>query len=350
MNLPDSPDTPATLDIRGLRLLLPDSARPVLDGVDLTVAAGETVALVGESGSGKTLTARSVLGLLPAGAQAQGSVRVVGEDVLGMSAAQLRLLRTSTAAMIFQDPRAALNPLRRVGDFLTESLRLNARMKKEAARARAVRMLEAVGLSAAALRTYPGQLSGGMLQRVMIAAALMGDPALILADEPTTALDVTTQAEVVALLGELREGFGTGLLFVTHDLGLAAAISDRVYVMYAGRIAETGPAEELFARPRHPYTAALLDSTPRLDAPRGRLAAIEGRPPSLREEVAGCPFAARCPHASDLCRLEAPDLLPTAGGRPGHLASCHHTDRVRGGAPGGQGRPGRSPAGKESHR
>ncbi|MFE5768117.1 ABC transporter ATP-binding protein [Streptomyces sp. NPDC056485] len=350
MNLPDSPDTPATLDIRGLRLRLPDSARPVLDGVDLTVAARETVALVGESGSGKTLTSRSVLGLLPAGAEAEGSVRVVGDEVLGMSAGQLRILRTSTAAMIFQDPRAAINPMRRVGDFLTESLRLNARMRKEAAQARAVRMLEAVGLSAAALRKYPGQLSGGMLQRVMIAAALMGDPALILADEPTTALDVTTQAEVVALLGELRESFGTGLLFVTHDLGLAAAISDRVYVMYAGRIAETGPAEELFARPRHPYTAALLDSTPRLDAPRGRLAAIEGRPPSLREEVAGCPFAARCPYATDLCRREAPALLPAAGGLPGHLASCHHTDRVRGEAPGGQGLPGRSPAGKESHR
>ncbi|MFK0049264.1 ABC transporter ATP-binding protein [Streptomyces sp. NPDC090741] len=347
-----------TLEIRALRLLLPDSARPVLDGVDLTVAARETVALVGESGSGKTLTSRSVLGLLPAGAVAEGAVRVVGDDVLTMTARQLRLLRTSTAAMIFQDPRAAINPMRRVGDFLTESLRLNARMKKEAAQARAVQMLEAVGLSAAALRKYPGQLSGGMLQRVMIAAALMGDPALILADEPTTALDVTTQAEVVALLGELREGFGTGLLFVTHDLGLAAAISDRVYVMYAGRIVETGPAEELFARPRHPYTAALLDSTPRLDAPRGRLAAIEGRPPSLREEVVGCPFAARCTYATDLCGREAPTLLPltegVAGAAPvagsagaaGHLASCHHSDRVRAASAGQD----RSPARKESHR
>ncbi|MFD7835050.1 ABC transporter ATP-binding protein [Streptomyces sp. NPDC059761] len=347
-----------TLDIQALRLLLPDSARPVLDGVDLTVAARETVALVGESGSGKTLTSRSVLGLLPAGAVAEGAVRVVGDDVLTMTAGQLRLLRTSTAAMIFQDPRAAINPMRRVGDFLTESLRLNARMRKEAAQARAVQMLEAVGLSAAALRKYPGQLSGGMLQRVMIAAALMGDPALILADEPTTALDVTTQAEVVALLGELRESFGTGLLFVTHDLGLAAAISDRVYVMYAGRIVETGPAEELFARPRHPYTAALLDSTPRLDAPRGRFAAIEGRPPSLREEVVGCPFAARCAYATDLCGREAPALLPLAegvagvagvagsAGAAGHLASCHHSDRVSGASAGQD----RSPARKESHR
>ncbi|MFD6187205.1 ABC transporter ATP-binding protein [Streptomyces goshikiensis] len=317
-----------TLDIQALRLRLPGTARPVLDGVDLTVGVRETVALVGESGSGKSLTSRSVLGLLPPGASARGSVRVVGDDVLAMSPGQLRVLRTSTAAMIFQDPRAAVNPMRRVGDFLTESLRLNARMRKEAAEERAVRMLEAVGLTAAALRAYPGQLSGGMLQRVVIAAALMGDPALILADEPTTALDVTTQAEVVALLGELREGFGTGLLFVTHDLGLAAAISDRVYVMYAGRIVETGPADELFARPRHPYTAALLDSTPRLDAPQGRLAAIEGRPPSLREELTGCPFAARCLYATDLCTRQAPALLPLADG-PARLASCHHGDLVK---------------------
>ncbi|MDJ0385562.1 ABC transporter ATP-binding protein [Streptomyces sp. G-G2] len=320
-----------TLEIQGLRLHLPDTARPVLDGVDLTVGARETVALVGESGSGKTLTSRSVLRLLPTGARKAGTVRVVGDDVLTMSPGRLRVLRTSTAAMIFQDPRAAINPMRRVGDFLTESLRLNAGTGKEAANERAANMLEAVGLTAAALRRYPGQLSGGMLQRVMIAAALMGDPALILADEPTTALDVTTQAEVVALLGDLRDRFGTGLLFLTHDLGLAAAISDRVYVMYAGRIVETGPADELFLRPRHPYTAALLNSTPRLDAPQGRLAAIEGRPPSLREELTGCPFAARCAFATGICTQEAPELLPIADG-PAHLASCHHSDQVAGAA------------------
>jgi ABC-type dipeptide/oligopeptide/nickel transport system ATPase component len=195
-----------------------------------------------------------------------------------MTPPRLRELRTGTAAMIFQDPRAAINPLRRIGDFLTESLRLNTGMRTEDARRRAAEMLAAVGLSPDVLRRYPGQLSGGMLQRVMIAAALMGDPALLLADEATTALDVTTQAEVIALLGDLREQFGTGLLFVTHDLGLAATISDRVYVMYAGRIAETGPADALFDRPRHPYSAALLGATPRLDAPQGRLAAIDGQP------------------------------------------------------------------------
>ncbi|MFF1397992.1 ABC transporter ATP-binding protein [Streptomyces sp. NPDC058287] len=325
-------DIPPVLDINGLRLQLPGTARPVLDGVDLTIAAGETVALVGESGSGKSLTSRSVLGLLPPGATAEGTVRVSGDDVLTMTPPRLRELRTGTAAMIFQDPRAAINPLRRIGDFLTESLRLNTGMRAEDAGRRAAEMLAAVGLSPDVLRRYPGQLSGGMLQRVMIAAALMGDPALLLADEATTALDVTTQAEVVALLGDLREQFGTGLLFVTHDLGLAATISDRVYVMYAGRIAETGPADALFDRPRHPYTAALLGATPRLDAPQGRLAAIDGQPPDLRQELLGCPFAPRCAYATDICREETPVDRPVGDedGSLRHRVSCHHSERLEG--------------------
>ncbi|MEV7770301.1 ABC transporter ATP-binding protein [Kitasatospora sp. NPDC086791] len=303
------------LDIRGLRLHLPGAARPVLDGVDLTVAPGETVALVGESGSGKTLTSRTALGLLPTGATAEGSVLVDGEDVLTMGPERLRALRTGRAAMIFQDPRAAINPLRRVGDFLTEGVRRTGVMGAADADRRAAELLDAVGLGPELLRRHPGRLSGGMLQRVMIAAALMGDPVLLLADEPTTALDVTSQAEVVALLDRLRERFGTGLLFVTHDLGLAAAISDRVHVMYAGRIVEHGPAEALFERPRHPYTAALLAATPRLDAGRGRLAAIDGQPPDLRQELPGCAFAARCRYATEPCRTEAP--------APGPVA-CHH--------------------------
>ncbi|MFF9064582.1 ABC transporter ATP-binding protein [Streptomyces sp. NPDC014891] len=325
-----APDGPA-LDIRGLRITLPGTARPVLDGIDLTVATGETVALVGESGSGKSLTSRSALRLLPPGAATEGTVLVDGQDVLGLDADRLRALRTGTAAMIFQDPRAAINPLRRIGDFLTESVRATRRMTAAQATDRAVELLDAVGLDRTALAKYPGQVSGGMLQRVMIAAALMGDPALLLADEPTTALDVTTQAEVIALLGTLRARFGTGLLFVTHDLDLAAAISDRVYVMYAGRIAESGPAEELFARPRHPYTAALLASTPRLENPRGRLAAIEGQPPDLRAALSGCAFAARCPFATELCERQAPVSLP-APGRPGRQAACHHSDRLEGSA------------------
>ncbi|MFD9845677.1 ABC transporter ATP-binding protein [Streptomyces parvus] len=318
-----------TLDVQGLRITLPGTARPVLDGVDLHVAAGETVALVGESGSGKTLTSRSALNLLPPGAVVEGAVRVNGQDVLTMNAGQVRALRTGTVAMIFQDPRAALNPLRRIGDFLTESVTLTRSVSRADAGARAVELLRAVGLDASALHKYPGQVSGGMLQRVMIAAALMGDPALLLADEPTTALDVTTQAEVIALLAEVRERFGTGLLFVTHDLDLAAAIGDRVYVMYAGRIVESGPAKALFAGPRHPYTAALLASTPRLEAPQGRLAAIEGQPPDLRQELLGCPFAARCPLATDICDQQAPEALP-APEPVHHLAACHHTDRLEG--------------------
>ncbi|MER7949270.1 ABC transporter ATP-binding protein [Streptomyces sp. NPDC096079] len=321
--------TPYPLHVQGLRITLPGTARPVLDGVDLHVAAGETVALVGESGSGKTLTSRSALNLLPPRAVVEGTVRVGGEDVLTLGADRLRALRTGTVSMIFQDPRAALNPMRRIGDFLIESVTLTGTMTRADATARAGELLRAVGLDESAMRTYPGQVSGGMLQRVMIAAALMGDPALVLADEPTTALDVTTQAEVIALLAELRARFGTGLLFVTHDLDLAAAISDRVYVMYAGRIAESGPAEALFARPRHPYTAALLASTPRLEAPRGRLAAIDGQPPDLRQELVGCPFAARCHLATEICDQQAPEPR-TAPGRPHHQAACHHSDRLEG--------------------
>ncbi|MER5928956.1 ABC transporter ATP-binding protein [Streptomyces sp. NPDC002054] len=320
-----------TLEIQGLRVTLPGTARPVLDGVDLTVAAGETVALVGESGSGKTLTSRSALRLLPPGAVVEGAVRVGGEDVLAMDAGRLRGVRAGTVAMVFQDPRAAVNPLRRIGDFLTESVTLTGVMSSKDATSRAVELLRAVGLDESVLRKYPGQVSGGMLQRIVIAAALMGDPALLLADEPTTALDVTSQAEVIALLAGLRTRFGTGLLFVTHDLDLAAAISDRVYVMYAGRIAETGPAEVLFTRPRHPYTAALLASTPRMEGPRGRLAAIEGQPPDLREPLHGCAFATRCPLATEVCDQRAP--LPSAApDRPDHHAACHHSDRLEGSA------------------
>ncbi|MEV6977314.1 ABC transporter ATP-binding protein [Kitasatospora sp. NPDC093806] len=326
-----STDVSTALEIRGLRLRLPGAARPVLDGVDLDVAPGETVALVGESGSGKSLTSRSALGLLPPGAATEGTVRVAGESVLTMNGEQLRALRTGRAAMIFQDPRAAINPLRRIGDFLTESVRLTGAMSRPDAERRAAELLTAVGLDPKVMRSYPGKLSGGMLQRVMIAAALMGDPVLLLADEPTTALDVTSQAEVIALLDRLRERFGTGLLFVTHDLGLAAAISDRVCVMYAGRIVETGPAAELFERPRHPYTAALLDSTPRLDSQPGRLAAIDGQPPDVRVELTGCAFAERCRFATDRCRTEAPAPRP-APGRPGHLAACHHSELLEGSA------------------
>jgi peptide/nickel transport system ATP-binding protein len=291
------------LDISNLTLTLPNTARPVLSNVSLSVGEAETVALVGESGSGKTLTARTVIRLLPPGAHAIGTVKVAAQDVLTMDAKTLTAFRTSTAAMIFQDPRASINPLRRIGDFLTETIR---------ARDKAVEMLARVGLPAATAAQYPGALSGGMLQRVMIAATLMGDPKLILADEPTTALDVTTQAEVIALLTDLKPS----LLFVTHDLGLASAISDRVYVMYAGRIVETGTAGDLFSNPRHPYTRALLNSSPRIDGPARRLTAIDGYPPDLRTPLAGCPFAPRCPLATAICTEQEP--------QPVNHVACHH--------------------------
>ncbi|MFG2981687.1 ABC transporter ATP-binding protein [Streptomyces sp. NPDC048258] len=309
-------NTSHVLEISGLHLTLPGRPRPVLAGIDVTVGAGETVALVGESGSGKTLTSRSALALLPPDAEVSGTVRVAGEDVLTMAPDRLRTVRATTASMIFQDPRAAMDPLRRLGDFLTEGVRYAS---AKAPDGRLAELLDAVGLPARVLRQYPHELSGGMLQRVMIAAALLPRPRLLLADEPTTALDTITQAEITTLLARLRAEHGCGLLFVTHDLELAAAISDRVYVMYAGRIVETGPAAALFEHPRHPYTAALLAATPRLDAPPGPLAAIPGRPPDPRTAVGGCAFAPRCAHATDLCTAEVP--APRSG------VACHHGER-----------------------
>ncbi|MFI6903106.1 ABC transporter ATP-binding protein [Nonomuraea sp. NPDC050394] len=303
----------SVLRVTGLRMWLPGALRPVLDGVELSVGEGETVALVGESGSGKSLTSRAVLGLFPDGAEVEGGVEVAGQDVLALTPARLRELRRRTVAMIFQDPRAGINPLRRIGDFLVEG--------RPGSRDRARELVAAVGLEARVLRQYPHELSGGMLQRVMIAGALMGDPKLLLCDEPTTALDVTTQAEIVALLGEVRRRFGTGLLFVTHDLELAAAIADRVHVMYAGRIAESGPAGTLFSRPRHPYTAALLAATPRVQAPLARLATVPGQPPDLRTELTGCAFAPRCPRATPQCHDDVPAPLARGEG----IVACHHS-------------------------
>ncbi|MEU8759240.1 ABC transporter ATP-binding protein [Streptomyces sp. NPDC048659] len=313
------------LEIDRLTLRLPEgqAARPLLDGVSLTVAPGETVGLVGESGSGKSVACRSVLGLLPRGARTTGEVRVGGRDVLGLDRAGLAAVRAREAAMVFQDPRASVNPLRRVGDFVTEGLRA-AGVPAKKATARAEELLAAVGIRdpRGALRRRPHEFSGGMLQRVVIAAALAGDPALIVADEPTTALDVTTQAEIIAILTRLQAERGTGLLFVTHDLELASAICDRVYVMYAGRIVETRAAGELFDAPRHPYTAGLLSCTPRIEPGAPAPRPIHGRPVSVSEAPPGCHFAARCPHALPRCEETVPALAPHGEG----LAACHRAD------------------------
>ncbi|TFV96816.1 dipeptide ABC transporter ATP-binding protein [Leifsonia flava] len=283
------------LDISQLTLDLPDGTR-LLDGVSLTVAAGETVGLVGESGSGKSLTARSVLGLLPSGAVTTGSLRLDGLSVLDATAGQVLELRRSRASMIFQDPRAGINPMRTIGDHLTEGLRLCQRMPNGEAQAAALSLLESVGLPRPAehLRQYPHELSGGMLQRVMIAGALTSSPHLLICDEPTTALDVTTQAGIIAVLAEQRAARGMGMLFITHDLNLAASICDRVVVLSAGRVVEQGDAREVFLHPHAEYTQRLLAATPTLSRPRERVVAAPSDAPATL-----APPAVLAPPAAD---------------------------------------------------
>ncbi|HEY6706240.1 MAG TPA: ABC transporter ATP-binding protein [Actinomycetota bacterium] len=275
----------ALLEIEGLRVSVPGNGTPrvVIGRVDLSIAAGESVGLVGESGAGKTMTARAVLRLLPPGARAEGSVRFDGRDVLAMSPAELRAYRANQAAIVFQDPRAHTNPLRTVGDYLTEGLRLNQGLPERASRERAGELLSAVGVENPGVRlsSYPHELSGGLLQRVMIAAALTAEPRLLLADEPTTALDAVTQAEVLAVLAELRQRLGLAMLFITHDLELAAATCDRTAVLHAGSIVEMQRSADLHDRPLHPYTARLVGARLSVDAPpRHRQVPAPGPPPA----------------------------------------------------------------------
>jgi oligopeptide/dipeptide ABC transporter ATP-binding protein len=288
----------------------------VIHRVDLSIDAAESVGLVGESGSGKSMTARTILRLLPRGAQVEGSVRFEGRDVFGMSPSELRAYRASQAALIFQDPQAHINPLRTVGDFLTEGLRLNQRLPKQACKERATELLGAVGIKnpTARLSQYPHELSGGLLQRVMIAAALAAEPRLLLADEPTTALDVTTQAEVMAILADLRDRLGLAMLFITHDLELAAAMCDRTAVMYAGSIIEARRSVDLHDRALHPYTEGLVASRPSISTTFQHLPVIRGRPMAAFEAPAGCAFAPRCPHALARCTTERPVLAPLGRG------------------------------------
>ncbi|MGW7415177.1 ABC transporter ATP-binding protein [Streptomyces sp. NPDC054863] len=311
------------LDIENLTLELPGTARPVLTDVSLKVAAGEVVGLVGESGSGKSTTAKAALRTLPAGtagSAVSGAVRVDGTDVLALGGEALRAHRARTVAMVHQDPRAALNPVRRIGDFLLERL-AGTGLDKKAARARAVELLATVGLPdpERRVRQRPHELSGGMLQRVVIAGALAAEPRLLLADEATSALDVTTQAEILALLRTLRAERNLGLLFITHDLHLAAAYCDRVYVMYAGRVVEEQTAATLFERPRHPYTRGLLACSPTLGESGREIRPIPGRPPSLTDAFGGCEFADRCPDAEPECATWRPEPVALPGGGS---ASC----------------------------
>ena len=313
------------LEIEGLTLDLPVGGeyRRVLSGIDLTIGQGETIGLVGESGSGKSMTAKAIDRLLPPGARTGGSIRFDGSP-LGSSPAELRTFRTQVA-MVFQDPRAHINPVRRIGDFMTEAAIAHKLMSPPEARAAAVNLLESVGIDHGdkRLRQFPHELSGGMLQRVMIAAALLTGPKLLLADEPTTALDVTTQSEVMAILAELREARGLSMLFITHDLELAAAVCDRTAVMYAGQIVEECSSADLHGAARHPYTVALSAARPRVDAAAQRLPAIPGRPRSAFETPPDeCAFADRCAHTAEVCTMARPELLTIGASR----VRCARTD------------------------
>jgi oligopeptide/dipeptide ABC transporter ATP-binding protein len=319
----------ALLEIEELTAQLPVEGRlqTVLHDVSLSIAAGEAVGLVGESGSGKSMTARAVARLLPEGAQTGGAIRYDGRDVTALRGPELRDFR-GEVAMIFQDPRAHINPVRSIGDFLTEALCTTRGTARAEARKRAVQALDDVGIDDGARRLgqYPHELSGGLLQRVMIASALLTEPRLILADEPTTALDVTTQADVMAILDDLRREHGLALLFITHDLDLASAVCDRMCVMYAGQIVEMQESGALADRPLHPYTAALSAARPGIEGNVHRLAAIRGRPLSAFEVPDGCPYAPRCDFAEDRCAERHPELAELDGGR----VRCLRAEELRG--------------------
>ncbi len=301
------------------------TARAV-DGVSFRVEEGETVGIVGESGCGKTVTSLSVLGLVPRppGEIMPGSsIRFDGRELVGAPERRLRRIRGNDVSMIFQEPMTSLNPVFTVGSQIHEALRLHRGMGKREARDEAVRLLREVGIPEPVQRVdeYPHQLSGGMRQRVMIAMALSCEPRLLIADEPTTALDVTIQAQILELLADIRERRGMAVLLITHDLGVVAEVADRVVVMYAGQVVETGTVEEIFTEPRHPYTRGLLASLPHLDAGGGRLSPIPGVVPSPTDWPPACRFHDRCPHAWERCRTEPPPLLEVPG-REGRGARC----------------------------
>ena len=326
----EGPASGALLEVEDLVVDLPveGEMRRVLHEVSLSIRAGEAVGLVGESGSGKSMTARAIDRLLPPGAAVSGAIRFDGGNVTALSGAQLRRFR-GEVAMIFQDPRAHINPVRRIGDYMTEALRTNRDVPNAEAEDRAVDLLGSVGIEDGGrrLRQYPHELSGGLLQRVMIATALLTQPRLLLADEPTTAVDVTTQAEVMAILDDLRREFRLAMLFITHNLELAAAVCDRTAVMYAGQVVEVRASSLLHDDPLHPYTAALAAARPDISATKDRLASIPGRPLSAFEAPPdACAFAPRCSHVRDACRQQRPQLIELDRG----LTRCLRAEELRG--------------------
>jgi oligopeptide/dipeptide ABC transporter ATP-binding protein len=314
------------LDVRNLRTHFHTSVGVVraVDGVSWDVRKGETVALVGESGCGKSVSALSVMRLVsaPAGRIVGGEIVFKGRNLLELSEEEMRQVRGREIGMIFQEPMTSLNPVLTIGRQLTETVETHLGMTSAQAQARAVELLSLVGIpdGARRLRQFPHQFSGGMRQRIMIAMALACDPALVLADEPTTALDVTIQAQILELMKSLSRRLGVAIMMITHNLGVVARYADRVNVMYAGKIVERATAREIYANPRHPYTLGLLRSVPRLDEPRrAKLQPIPGQPPDLSQLPAGCSFAPRCAYAIDRCRQDEPPLAPVSAE---HLSAC----------------------------
>lgn len=314
------------LEVKNLKtqFFTQDGVVHAVNGITYSVAAGETVAIVGESGSGKSVGVMSLIRLIPQppGKIVDGQVLFDGQDLLKLSEDELRHVRGNRIAMIFQDPMTSLNPVLTVGRQITEALELHLNMNREQSRKRAIELLQLVGIPAAESRIddYPHQFSGGMRQRVMIAMGLSCNPQLLIADEPTTALDVTIQAQIVDLVGRLKNELGMAIIWITHDLGVVAGMAERVLVMYSGFIVEEAPVDQIYARPRHPYTLGLLRSIPRLDLGRQkRLVPIEGLPPDLLEAPTHCPFAPRCQFVFDKCWQENPPLEFVG---PDHRAAC----------------------------
>lgn len=322
---------PPLLEVRDLHVEFhtQTGVAEAINGLNFTLHAGETLAILGESGSGKSVTAQTIMGILdiPPGKITGGEILYRGENLLTMSDERRRRLRGGNISMIFQDALSALNPVYPVGWQIAEMFRVHQKMNRKDSRQRAIEMMKRVGIPAAEERVgdYPHEFSGGMRQRIMVAMAIALDPELLIADEPTTALDVTVQAQVMNLLQDLQDEFNMGLILITHDLGVVADVADKIAVMYAGQVMEAADVFEIYQHPAHPYTRGLLDSIPRIDGTDGRLRAIEGLPPKLTDLPPGCLFEPRCPMATDLCRAQRPALDPVV---EGHVSACHYRDQL----------------------